>query len=169
MSPESTMKYCRTCGKQVMENASACLGCGVPPRTGNAFCNHCGNKMNLKAIVCVACGASAKSKNLPNAQLIIAGWIALVTGIAGQVVSILEFVKEYENRAYRMSHSTNPFIVGAIFSHIIFSAGVVLLLKHKVKYSMANGILIAFFVSLFLFQPISISLFTLFVMAKLDK
>ena len=51
-------RYCRTCGKQVMENAVACMGCGVPPKNGKEHCFHCGASMRPEAVICVACGVS---------------------------------------------------------------------------------------------------------------
>ena len=48
--------YCRTCGKEISDNAVACTGCGVKPLAGNKFCQSCGAETNPEAVVCVKCG-----------------------------------------------------------------------------------------------------------------
>lgn len=49
--------YCRTCGKQIQDNAVVCIGCGVRPLSGNKFCQHCGAETNSMAVICTKCGA----------------------------------------------------------------------------------------------------------------
>ncbi|MBI4721521.1 MAG: TM2 domain-containing protein [Candidatus Stahlbacteria bacterium] len=49
--------YCRTCGKQIQDNAVVCIGCGVRPLSGNKFCQHCGAETNAVAVICTKCGA----------------------------------------------------------------------------------------------------------------
>ncbi len=48
--------YCRNCGKEVAEEAVACLSCGMAPSRGRGFCQSCGQATNPEAEVCVHCG-----------------------------------------------------------------------------------------------------------------
>ena len=57
-APPVQTKYCRTCGATVVEQAVACLQCGVAPKSGKDFCFHCGASIHPKAIICVKCGLS---------------------------------------------------------------------------------------------------------------
>ncbi len=52
--------FCRTCGKEVPENAEICLNCGAKPLAGNKYCQNCGAETNPKAVICVKCGAKLK-------------------------------------------------------------------------------------------------------------
>lgn len=48
--------YCRNCGKQISDQAVACVGCGVPPMKGKRFCQSCGEETNLNSEICTKCG-----------------------------------------------------------------------------------------------------------------
>lgn len=48
--------FCRNCGKEVAEQAVACMACGLAPTNGNKFCWNCAAETNAAAIVCVKCG-----------------------------------------------------------------------------------------------------------------
>ena len=50
--------YCRTCGKQVADQAVYCVACGCPPRVGNQFCCNCGSQTLPQAVVCTRCGVA---------------------------------------------------------------------------------------------------------------
>ena len=50
--------FCKNCGKEVNQNAVACMGCGCNPKTGNKFCSNCGVQVNPEQVVCVKCGAA---------------------------------------------------------------------------------------------------------------
>ena len=50
--------YCKNCGKEVNENATACIGCGFNPLTEKNYCQHCGSATNPNQIICVKCGCS---------------------------------------------------------------------------------------------------------------
>lgn len=52
--------YCRNCGKEVAEQAVACMSCGLAPTNGNKFCWNCAAETNAAAIVCVKCGVPTK-------------------------------------------------------------------------------------------------------------
>ena len=52
--------YCRVCGKEVAENAVACMSCGCDPRKGDRFCPNCGAEVNAAQVVCVKCGVALK-------------------------------------------------------------------------------------------------------------
>ncbi|HAS54414.1 MAG TPA: hypothetical protein DCS42_09950, partial [Nitrospiraceae bacterium] len=49
--------HCRSCGKELSEQAVACTSCGVPPRAGKNFCQNCGAGTNAAAVFCVSWGA----------------------------------------------------------------------------------------------------------------
>ena len=42
--------FCKTCGKEVNQNAEFCLNCGVNPQTGNAYCYNCGVNTNPEQV-----------------------------------------------------------------------------------------------------------------------
>lgn len=48
--------YCRSCGKEVPDQAIMCVGCGVPPKSGSKFCQNCGVETNPQAEICTKCG-----------------------------------------------------------------------------------------------------------------
>jgi len=52
--------FCRNCGKEVAEQAVACMSCGLAPTNGNKFCWNCAAETNAAAIVCVKCGVPTK-------------------------------------------------------------------------------------------------------------
>ena len=52
--------HCRTCGKEVAENAVACMSCGCDPRKGDKFCPNCGAEVSAAQVVCVKCGVALK-------------------------------------------------------------------------------------------------------------
>ena len=49
--------YCRTCGKEVRQQAVVCVSCGCDPLAGNKFCPSCGAETNPSAVACIKCGA----------------------------------------------------------------------------------------------------------------
>lgn len=53
--------FCRSCGKEIAENAVACMSCGCDPKIGNKFCQNCGAETNANQIVCIKCGVALKS------------------------------------------------------------------------------------------------------------
>jgi uncharacterized OB-fold protein len=48
--------YCRSCGKEVAEQAVVCVSCGVPPKIGKNFCRNCGEGCVPGAVICAKCG-----------------------------------------------------------------------------------------------------------------
>jgi len=54
--------YCRNCGKEVNENAVACISCGVAPLTEKKYCHECGVETNENQVICVKCGVSLEIK-----------------------------------------------------------------------------------------------------------
>lgn len=52
--------HCQTCGKEVAENAVACMSCGCDPRRGDKFCPNCGAEVSAAQVVCVKCGVALK-------------------------------------------------------------------------------------------------------------
>jgi len=49
--------YCRSCGKEIPNNAVVCIGCGVKPLSGDKFCQNCDAKTEPVAVICTKCGA----------------------------------------------------------------------------------------------------------------
>ena len=52
------MSYCRNCGKEISDDASYCLYCGV--RQKNNFCRDCGKEIPSNAVFCPHCGSRQK-------------------------------------------------------------------------------------------------------------
>ncbi len=52
--------FCRNCGKEVADQAVACMSCGLAPTNGNKFCWNCAAETNAAAVVCVKCGVPTK-------------------------------------------------------------------------------------------------------------
>lgn len=50
--------FCRNCGKELPDNAVACMGCGCDPQKGIKYCHHCGVEVHSNQIVCVKCGSA---------------------------------------------------------------------------------------------------------------
>lgn len=91
--------YCRTCGKNLMENAVVCVHCGCKPLTGRAYCQNCGAKTIERQELCTQCGARLKSamtldqkKNIAeNAAAKIIGTVLLAFGclmIIGLLINV---------------------------------------------------------------------------------
>ena len=63
------MKFCQKCGKELMDEAVICVGCGCPvsqtaniqPATPKKFCTHCGKEVPEQATVCMNCGCPVTS------------------------------------------------------------------------------------------------------------
>ena len=125
MSPESSMKYCRTCGNQVSEKAIACMKCGVPPKNGKSYCYHCGGEVRPEAIVCIKCGMTlqALQTRQVNSNPI---WISVLWGY---FVKCLKNYATFSGRARRKEYwgfvlfqslfSLIPFL-GALWSLAVF-------------------------------------------------
>ena len=59
--------FCKNCGKEVNENADACLGCGLNPNSENNYCSECGEEVkNQKQVICLKCGVKLDSNNSSN-------------------------------------------------------------------------------------------------------
>ena len=56
--------FCKNCGKEINENAVACMGCGFAKGTGDKFCANCGKEVNPGAAFCVNCGAALKAETV---------------------------------------------------------------------------------------------------------
>ena len=64
------MKYCKNCGKELMDDAVVCVNCGCQAETirpistlqnsGTKFCSHCGKELLKEAVICTGCGCSVK-------------------------------------------------------------------------------------------------------------
>lgn len=55
------MKYCTHCGKEVLDEAVVCTGCGCEIKGINPkFCMYCGAEVGENAVICVKCGCPVK-------------------------------------------------------------------------------------------------------------
>ena len=57
------MNFCTNCGKQVRQDASFCVSCGVQQKTktDERFCIQCGKQIKAENAFCVSCGAQQQS------------------------------------------------------------------------------------------------------------
>ena len=59
------MKYCTTCGNEVMDEAVICPKCGCEIiGKKHSFCHHCGAEVNPDAVICVKCGCTVQHKQI---------------------------------------------------------------------------------------------------------
>lgn len=91
--------HCRNCGKEVQENAIACVGCGAPPQAGNKFCPHCGVPTEPIQIVCIKCGADLRRRGASGAgasekSKVAAGLLGIFLGSLGIHKFYLGYSKE---------------------------------------------------------------------------
>jgi RNA polymerase subunit RPABC4/transcription elongation factor Spt4 len=49
--------FCRSCGKEVKQDAQICISCGVRPLSGKSFCPDCAAETRPDAVICVKCGS----------------------------------------------------------------------------------------------------------------
>ncbi len=56
--------FCRTCKKELADQAVVCVGCGCPPRVGAQYCWHCGWGTNANQVACTQCGVSLRQDPL---------------------------------------------------------------------------------------------------------
>ena len=76
--------YCRNCGKTVTDEATVCIGCGVPVNIGRKFCNHCGAETDIEAVLCIKCGCSlAKTSSQGEKSKLAAGLLGILLGGLG--------------------------------------------------------------------------------------
>ena len=80
--------HCRTCGKEVAENAVVCMSCGCDPWEGDKFCPNCGTEVNNVQVVCIKCGVALKQFTVdgggPSAKdKTVAGLFAIFLGALG--------------------------------------------------------------------------------------
>ena len=53
---EEFQMYCRTCAKELADQAVVCVGCGCAPKKDKKFCSGCGQPTNEAAEFCTSCG-----------------------------------------------------------------------------------------------------------------
>ena len=88
--------YCRTCGKEIGDNAEICINCGAKPNQGNKFCVTCGNEVGPKAEYCIKCGTKLSEVTVSHIVEYAGFWRRLVAiiidgillGIAGRLIFI---------------------------------------------------------------------------------
>lgn len=60
--------FCTNCGKEVAENAIACLSCGARPQGHKKFCGNCGSPVTLEQVICTKCGVGFGGLAIPKPQ-----------------------------------------------------------------------------------------------------
>lgn len=53
--------FCKNCGKEMVNNAVVCVGCGVKAGEGMNYCQNCGSQIVPNANVCTNCGCAVSS------------------------------------------------------------------------------------------------------------
>ena len=82
------MKYCTHCGKQLLDEAVLCIGCGCDVRRvrgvatpqATKFCNYCGAEVLKDAVVCPKCGCPLAGRT-GNALQIVTKVLMVLTGV----------------------------------------------------------------------------------------
>lgn len=72
--------FCRSCGKDLLEQAIACTICGKAPLAGQSFCWKCGSETQEQAVVCVRCGVALSSVKQGTKSKIVAGILGILLG-----------------------------------------------------------------------------------------
>ena len=75
--------FCKNCGKEMNDNAVACLNCGFAKGTGNTYCANCGTQTNPGAAICTNCGASLSVVNGEQKSKLVAVLLAFFLGSIG--------------------------------------------------------------------------------------
>ena len=101
------MKFCQKCGKELMDEAVICVGCGCPvsqtaniqPATPKKFCTHCGKEVPEQATVCMNCGCPVTSA-APNGPTIAKRQYkhnldAIIYSVLGVLSIVLLFVESF--------------------------------------------------------------------------
>ena len=96
--------YCQTCGKEIRNDASVCIFCGVSTyramgATGRlVYCKTCGKEIRDDASVCIHCGVSAnqayRTDFAPKPRI-----AYILLGIFLGTLGIHNFYAGYTNRA----------------------------------------------------------------------
>lgn len=91
--------YCRSCGKEMADNAVICMNCGVPVGKGKSYCPSCGEVTDPEAVMCVKCGGGLVWQD-PNVvpqgarSSIVAGLLGIFLGSFGVHNFYLGFTKK---------------------------------------------------------------------------
>lgn len=86
---EGTIMYCRTCGKELNNNADVCMNCGCKPQKGRKYCQNCGSETTENQDVCVKCGIKLNNADVLGGfsggtrQKLVAALLAFFLGTLG--------------------------------------------------------------------------------------
>lgn len=76
--------YCRTCGKEIDDNAYVCVNCGCKPLTGKSYCPYCGTATNENQVMCLFCGRSLENtQQCGSKNMYVAAVLAFLLGVIG--------------------------------------------------------------------------------------
>ena len=62
--------YCRSCQKELHEEAEFCVGCGMRPNKGRNYCQTCGVETKLEQELCIECGVRLAVQSEPMLDLV---------------------------------------------------------------------------------------------------
>lgn len=130
------MKFCQKCGKELMDEAVICVGCGCPvsqtaniqPATPKKFCTHCGKEVPEQATVCMNCGCPVTSA-APNGPTIakrqykhnLDAIIYSVLGVLSIVLLLVESFCTLDSFGYGLWSESFVGLVGGAQSDDLFS------------------------------------------------
>lgn len=87
--------YCRNCGKEVDQQAVACPGCGVAPKSQKKFCFNCGQPTEAAQVICTKCGVGLAPSSAPGSKnKLVAGLLGILLGSLGIHKFYLGYTKE---------------------------------------------------------------------------
>ncbi len=75
--------YCRSCGKEMSEQADYCVVCGVSKGKGHAYCGQCGSLTTEYVDVCINCGTKLRQGSAEAKSSIVAGLLGIFLGGLG--------------------------------------------------------------------------------------
>ncbi|MEI8202379.1 MAG: hypothetical protein WCH34_05170 [Bacteroidota bacterium] len=151
--------FCKNCGKEINENATACIGCGFNPLTEKNFCQHCGNAVNQNQVICVKCGCSLATKKSSkgltdnigiNNKYLHNGNINISAIVLAALMLISLFLPWISSEFGPSINALNSYfnqLVGPYgYLCLLLSIGSITALIFKFRYSMWLGIAYLFFV-----------------------
>jgi uncharacterized RDD family membrane protein YckC len=114
--------HCRTCGKEIADNAAVCVHCDAKPLAGDKYCPTCGITTGPKAEYCIKCGTNLVEASAKNAFEYAGFWRRFVAVIIdGLLLNITgHFVFGKFGVPFLFFTKVNPSVIGKFsFSYIV--------------------------------------------------